>query len=274
MQVSADEGFDKLMPRLLSPESLVRRVALLDNVKTLRFSWAELEGLITSDVISGRQLYVGEGRRPNTLTWVITLNGANLSTDLAQRCVIVKLKRPEYQATWEEDTIALIENKRWAIIGDILATLKAPAQPLARHSRWGAWEDAILSRLAEPGECQKVIAERQGEVDDDKAEATLVKEYFAKELTERFPPHNPETSVVWIPSAEAAAFVNAALGENRPINRAIIYLTTLGITTLRKSDRQGARGWVWAGQKSAAGQPAVALNQRPKEDHNGHGLDI
>ena len=72
------EDMDKLLTRLLSTAALDRRVALLDNVKTLRFSWADLEALITADVISGRALYVGEGRRPNTLVWLITLNRASL----------------------------------------------------------------------------------------------------------------------------------------------------------------------------------------------------
>ena len=31
--------------------------------------------MVTSPIISGRQLYVGEGQRPNLLTWFITLNG-------------------------------------------------------------------------------------------------------------------------------------------------------------------------------------------------------
>ncbi len=86
------EDIDKLMTRLLSAAALDRRVALLDNVKTLRFSWADLEALITADVISGRALYVGEGRRLNTLLWIITLNQASLSRDMAQRVVPVRLK--------------------------------------------------------------------------------------------------------------------------------------------------------------------------------------
>src|SRR5262249_54282016 len=163
IRVSPDEDMDKLMPRLLSPEGLERRVAQLDNVKTLRFSWSELEGLITDSIISGRQLYVGEGRRPNTLTWCITLNGANLSKDLAQRCIIVNVARPEYSATWEEETIALIEEKRWEIIGDILAALRSEPASLRRYSRRGAWEQGVLAHVADPSECQKVIEERQGD---------------------------------------------------------------------------------------------------------------
>jgi hypothetical protein len=36
-----DEDVDKVMTRLLSPAARDKRMALLDNVKTLRFSWAD-----------------------------------------------------------------------------------------------------------------------------------------------------------------------------------------------------------------------------------------
>jgi hypothetical protein len=240
---------------------LGRRLALLDNVKKLRYSCSELECLITSDVISGRQLYVGEGRRPNTLTWAITLNGANLSSDLAQRCIIVKVARPEYSATWEEEATAFIEANRWGVVGDILAALRESAAPLARHSRWGAWEDAVLARVGDPSECQKVIEERQAEVDDDKAEAATVGEYFAAQLRHRG--RDPERSVVFIPSQDAAEWVCKATNQQMPVNRASAFLRTLRVKGLRKSDRGEGRGWVWTGCKSEPGQEAVALPDRP-----------
>jgi hypothetical protein len=256
--VSPDEPMDKLMPRLLSPDGLSRRIALLDNVKRVRFSWAELESLITTDTISGRQLYVGEGRRPNTLTWAITLNGANLSKDMSQRCVIVKVSRPEeYSATWEEETAALIETKRWEIVGDLLAILKQPTMPLKRHSRWGAWEDAVLAHVGDPSECQKVIEERQGQVDDDSAEADLIREYFAEQIRRRG--FNQATQVIWIPTALAAEWMEDATGEKRPVNRASSLLATLNIKELRKGSEHGRRGWRWTGLKSPGGLAAIEI---------------
>jgi hypothetical protein len=82
------------------------RIALLDNVKTTRFSWAELEALITREVISGKRMYVGDASRPNLITWLITLNGASLSTDMAQRVVEIRLADPEYRETWESEVTA------------------------------------------------------------------------------------------------------------------------------------------------------------------------
>jgi hypothetical protein len=249
ISVSADEGVEKMMPRLLSPAALDRRMVLMDNIKRLRFSSADLEALITADTLSGRRLYQGEGRRPNTLTWMLTLNGASLSRDLAQRCIIVRLARPARDPRWWEDTLALVAGERWALLGDIVAALSAPpAHKLSRHSRWAAWEEQILSRLSDPGNVQKVIEERQAEVDDDTAEALLVRGAICAEL--RRHGHNPENDRVFITSKEAARLLQEATGEQRPTNRASQYIATLSIPELRKSAHNGERGWAWAGKDS------------------------
>src|SRR5262249_29742783 len=131
---------------------------------------------VTSTTISGRQMYVGEGQIPNTFAVMLTINGATLSRDMAQRCVIIKLARPEYSATWEEDAKADIEASRWSIIGDLIAELKRDAPVLQRYSRWGAWERHVLARLDDPAALQSMIEKRQDEADDDTEEADLVRE--------------------------------------------------------------------------------------------------
>ncbi|HVS37407.1 MAG TPA: hypothetical protein VMS17_17730 [Gemmataceae bacterium] len=243
-----DKDIDKLMTRLLSPAALDRRIALLDNVKTLRFSWGDLESLITGDVVSGRALYVGEGRQPNTLVWFITLNNASLSRDMAQRCVPIRLRRPDPKPSWETETWELIDRLRWSIVGDVLAELKKPAAPLKRFSRWAAWEQAVLSRVGDPAACQEAIEDRQAAIDDDSAEADLVRTAFLEDLRRRG--HTPNRDAVWIPAPAAAEIVNRATGEKHPVNRAGMYLKTLTIPELRKSDRIGVRGWAWRGLDS------------------------
>ncbi len=265
ISVSANEDRRDMLIRLLSPDALDKRVVLLDNVKTMKFSWAELEALVTCEVVSGRRLFHGEGRRPNTLTWAITLNGATLSKDMAQRCVIVKLRRPRRDPDWKENAVAYIRERRWAIIGDILSVLKEPADRLARHSRWGAWEEAVLARVGDPAECQKVIEERQGVVDDDSHEAEIVREALVAELRARG--HCPETEAVWFPARVAAEVVNQATMEKWPTNKANTYLGLLHIPELRRSNRQ-QRGWVWTGLKAGM-ETAVAIQPKPTWP-NGH----
>ncbi len=261
VELRAGDDWDRIVTRLLSPAALPKRIALLDNVKSLRFSWADLEAGITGAVISGRQLYVGEGRRANTLTYFVTLNGANLSKDMAQRCVPIVLKRPEYDAAWEEQTIALIEGKRWEIIGDIIAKLQQQVEALQRYSRWSTWEQAVLARVADPSECQRVIAERQAGIDDDQTEADVVRDGFREELKRRG--HSPDTDVVFIPSKEAAIIINRIENEERrPFPRAMNHLYMLAISEIRKSNRggsMGGRGCVWVGEHSEPGAPATRI---------------
>lgn len=125
MDFSPSDDIVAIKKRLLSPDARPYRVARLDNIKTLRFSWADLEGLITSPVISGHRMYKGEGRRPNTLVWILTLNGASLSKDMAQRCINVKLQRPQHAPGWERQVREFIREHRWQIIADVVQSLQA-----------------------------------------------------------------------------------------------------------------------------------------------------
>jgi hypothetical protein len=252
------EDVEALLKRLLTPSALTYRVVLIDNIKTLKFSWADLEQLVTCPTISGYRLYHGEAQRPNTLTYCLTLNGATLGKDMSQRCVIVKLKRPKHDAPWKERTLELIASRRWEIVGDIIARLKQPGGALAKHSRWGSWEDAVLTRLPEPIDAQRVIEERQADVDDDVEESALVRQAFIAFLAERR--HDPDTQRVNFPSRVVAEIVNTATGEKRATCRASAFLKTLSIPELRPGRHGEARGWTWWGKDADAAQPAVDLN--------------
>jgi hypothetical protein len=176
------ESIEILKQRLLSPLAATKRVAILDNVKTMKLSWAELEGLITTPIVSGKRMYFGEGQRPNHLTWVLTLNGVSLATDMAQRSVIIKLVRGENDGTWYEDTLRFIDEHRTQIVADIVAALRAESFQLSKYSRWASWERHVLSRLPEPNEAQRVILERQGECNAEFDEAEIIEDYFASQL--------------------------------------------------------------------------------------------
>jgi hypothetical protein len=130
--VSAASKMDDVIKRLLSPDARHKRVVLLDNIKTRKLSWSELESLITIDNISGHRMYKGEGSRPNSLIWVMTMNGGSLSKDMAKRTVVIKLKRPEkFTPDWLAKVTAFIGEHRWRVAADAIAELKR-AVP-----RWG-----------------------------------------------------------------------------------------------------------------------------------------
>jgi hypothetical protein len=211
IDVSAGEDIEQLKTRMLTPGARTKRIALLDNVKTLRLSWAELEAMITSPIISGRQLYVGEGQRPNLLTWFITLNGVSMATDMAQRSVIIKVVRGKNDGPWWEQTRQFIDQHRGEIIGDIIAALRAQPFPLSDFSRWATWEQHVLCRLPEPGEAQRLILDRQGEANCELDEAEIIEEHFAEQLAKLG--YDPNTAQVRIPVAVAARWYGWAVGE-------------------------------------------------------------
>jgi hypothetical protein len=250
VELATDEDIEVIKQRLLSPDGITKRVALLDNVKSRGLSWAGLESLITAPSISGKQMYVGEASRLNVLTYLITLNGVALGTDLAQRSVVIKLDRPERSGTWEEETYAFIDQNRAALVGDIVGFLKRPRGHLERYSRWAAWERDVLSRLPDPEAAQRLIAERQGQADVEEEEGGLVEDFFAKQL--KALAYEPECDAVYVPSEVAAAWYNGATGEkHRTITVGRILGQMAGEGRLHRlqpnSDHRLGRGFLWIG---------------------------
>jgi hypothetical protein len=47
-----------------------------------------------------------------------------MSKDMAQRMVVIRVKRPVYDKNWEDETQQFIEKYRWEIIADAIKLLK------------------------------------------------------------------------------------------------------------------------------------------------------
>jgi hypothetical protein len=256
IDVSPKEEMAKIKTRLLSAEAASKRVCFSDNIKSTRFSWAELEALITAEMISGHELYQGEGRRENVFTWLLTLNGASLSTDMAQRVIEIRLKDPEYCGDWEGEVKAYIDGNRQAILGDLIAFLRQPAKPMKRHSRWATWEAAVLSRTSDPNACLNTILERRGQVDVEAEEGAIIEDFFASKL--RWLGYDTEREDVFIPNQIAASWYNRATNENAKVTgvtRALRQLHSEGrlhrICQAREGD-SGDRGFRFVGQYADA----------------------
>lgn len=251
---AAGDKIGDIKARLLSAEAATKRLALLDNVKSLRFSWAELEALITAPLISGRRLYVGEASRPNLLTWAITVNGASLATDLAQRAVIIKLRKPEHSARWQEETFDYVDQHRDRIIADLIGCLQAERGELRQASRWGSWEWDVLARLPEPNEAAKVIAERREAVDVEAEESSIVEEYFEQQIIAL---HYEDSDRVFVPSRVAAKWWSEAIGDRGATVTAAVRQLKQKIDEgcIRRlavsPSRTHGRGFVWTGTSTS-----------------------
>jgi hypothetical protein len=235
---------------MLTPSAATKRIALLDNVKTTRFSWADLESLITSDVISGRALYIGDAGRPNLFTWLITLNGASLSTDMAQRVVEVRLADPVYDGGWEAKVTAFMEDNREALVADMVAFLRRPTVELKRTTRWAMWENNVLARLDIANDCLDVVLRRRGEVDVEEEEAGDIEEYFRGKL--EWLGYDVDRDDVFIPNAILTYWYNKATGsrERTRVVKTIIKQMRKEKKLTRLMDYKGekGRGARWTGE--------------------------
>lgn len=162
-----------LANRLLSPDGRRKKIVLVDNV-TSELKSSLLARYITSDFISGRALYEGEGTRPNDLIWAVTLNTDSLDSDMAQRAVCVNIKAPtsEQRCNWDECIDAFIAENRYNVIAECLHILESDPISVAVTSRWGMWETVILGRMGDEdvSSVQYLIAKRRNESDEENME--------------------------------------------------------------------------------------------------------
>jgi hypothetical protein len=196
----------------------------------------------------------------------MTLNGASLSSDIAQRTVLIKLAKPIYDAAWEEDTVAYPQRNRQAIIGDIVAFLRQPADALPSHSRWGAWERDIVARLSEPVDAQALICSRQGAADVENEEGEAVELFMREELFKAG--YNPRTDRIVIPVHVANAWFNRGAGERLSVtatSRRLGQMADEGRLAFvrRNPSRTHGRAFLWQGDDASPDTPVLAdLNER------------
>jgi hypothetical protein len=260
-EVPPTGDMETVKTRLLSPDAMFKRVCRLDNVKALRFSWAELEGLMTAPRVNGRRLYVGDGSRSNTLVWAITVNGESLSEDLSQRCVQIKVARPSYRKDWEADVRRYIRENRAGLLGDIKHALANPDRTVEPSGRWASWECEVLAATARPEESQWGILERRKTMNADQKAADRFREYVRDRLAELG--KEPDNCFVFIHSAVMYEWLDRAERTKHASNKANETIRGFGIPELQGKRKNTVRGWHWTGKDYAeAGEPSEIDWQR------------
>lgn len=223
IDVSRSEGIEKIKQRLLANESMSRRVCLLDNVKGVKTSWAELEGLITSKVISGHKMYAGETQRPNNVTWMMTINEASFSADLATRSIEIKLRRPtdkEKFDGWEWKVDNLMTHHQQSIRGDLIREFDTEPMNPTNRTRWGNWDEEVLGRFKNAEEIIGVINERCKKLDADAEDADILLTYI-NQLIDRSG-HSGKT--IFLTSTEVHEHFCNAFGERKKTVKAVTQL--------------------------------------------------
>lgn len=119
-----DKNYNEVVKRVISAEGRNARIFRIDNVIG-NLKSANLARMVTMASISGRASYGrGEESRPNNLTYVATVNGAVVDTDIASRAFYIMLKRPKMAADWKEKIFRYIEDHRMEIFADIIDILQ------------------------------------------------------------------------------------------------------------------------------------------------------
>lgn len=200
---------DEFTTRLLSRESREKRVVLYDNLKGVNDS-ASIESLITSKRISGKQMYQGEGSRPNYLTWLLTANSPSLSRDLAERSVVIEIGRPK-PADFVTVVAEFLVARRKHLVADLLHILQGPSRSSIapkNWDRWRAWQIGVLEKLDNADRLAELIISRRRGVDGDSEEADAIKECIESYLARcriqyagaQRMPLDPATEKVGIPT--------------------------------------------------------------------------
>lgn len=144
-----EDDWGTITKGIMSSDDWLSRVFLFDNVKG-KFGGSAIEAAVTSERISGHKMYTGTVSRPNDATFFITFNMPEMSRDLSQRAVIIKLGPPSTSDFVEWSNRFIAEN-RWQLIADLLDILRrGEMQPIdvGNRDRWQAWQQGVLSKIA------------------------------------------------------------------------------------------------------------------------------
>jgi hypothetical protein len=172
-----EDDWSTITKSITSSDDWLARVFLFDNVKG-KFGGSAIEAAVTSERISGHKMYVGTVARPNDATFFITFNMPEMSRDLAQRAVIIKLGQPSTSDFVEWSNRFLTEN-RLQLMADLLDILRRPDAGIIDHGnrdRWQAWQQNVLAKIvgSDTNAVAREIISRRPVVDADADESVTI----------------------------------------------------------------------------------------------------
>jgi hypothetical protein len=157
------------------------RVLLFDNVKGT-YGGSAIESVVTSAVLSGWKTYVGTIERPNDATIFVTFNEPQLTRDMADRAVVIKIGPPKHDKSFDDAAAAFIEANQLQILADLMAILRGPVREeieVAHRDRWQLWQREVLGRIEGGSDLAAVVCSRRPEVDSDADDAMKVAKALA-----------------------------------------------------------------------------------------------
>jgi hypothetical protein len=253
IQIGQQQGIESIKKGILNRANSRQRPRLLvlDNIKSWKFSSADLEALITATEIEGHKYYKGGGSVPNHHVMVMTINQPCLSKDLAKRSIIIELALPANSSSWYEDVVAFVRDNRQAIFADLKGFFDRTQceLPAEGTTRWASWERAVLSRLENPKQLRDLLVSRQQALDADTQEATdfynaLVESLHDGSLRSGFDPKTIGTNVFQFSNKNMVSFYQGRIEKNINKRACISKIKGFGLECLQYENKKGREG-VW-----------------------------
>lgn len=261
IDIDPSEDRGHIRSNLLSPTSWGQRIALIDNLKSARYSNDFLEKLVTRSEITGHRLYQGFATRPNLLVYIVTVNGAFFSTDMAQRSVVIRLARPlDTPQDWDAETVAFIESNRTDIVADIRWHLEGKEpKSLSKVDRWRPWCLNVLSRCENPDQLLQHIKQQRNRIDADKLEHSLALDHLRACIASELQLNSIERvdgMRVWAPTAWLIVALRSLKRDftDRLAQQFLARLTSSPRLIERRQNDQ--RGYQWIGKNVDPKKPS------------------
>lgn len=250
LSATPKEKWENTAKRMFSQSSMQGRVVTLDNVKG-RLSNEELESAITSTMIEGHMMYQGNARRPNTLTWIVTSNTPNMSTDLAVRSVIIDIGKQDHANTGYRDWAKEFCRKyRAELIADCIWFLSQPPKckiTAENSDRFGSWATAVLTRFTNGDELAAKIIASRGEVDGEGADLEDMSDYLRLLISRNGA--DPDRHSVRLTRRVVHRWLTEHCGVELSSKGVVTMLRDgMGsgpLSPLRETKYNGQRCWVW-----------------------------
>ena len=180
-----EDNWQNISKRIMSSDDWLSRVFLFDNIKG-KFGGSAIEAAVTAEYLTGHKMFVGTVKRPNDATFFLTFNMPEMSRDLAQRAIIIKIGKPR-SGDFIEWASNFVQEHRLQLISDLLQLLRQPAEKVVSMKfadRWRAWQRDVLSKV--PGgdvdELAAEIIERRPGADADAEEACSIVQAISDHL--------------------------------------------------------------------------------------------
>jgi len=251
MYLSVEDNKNAVCSRLFSDGGRAAQFLLWDNVKSQNWSNAGLEQLMTSETISGKALYRGEGSAVNLFIFAFTMNGVHVSADLAQRMVSIFTTnlQESFKGDWLVNVKTYINAHRADILADLAAMFSREPTEIKNRIRWASWETEVLARLTNNKtrltELQQLVLERQNDTNADSAEGDDLENAVAYWIESELGVEDGRDVSVWVPNIVISHFLKEQQprlckgGPGVPMRAFAGYLTDQALLNFVKTGAKG-----------------------------------